>query len=321
MSLLKYKKKIRKKLIKNKIICFLLDVKKKFVDKKFNKLSDEEFATKKYKINTGKKLNLNNPTTFDEKLWWLKYHNRDPLLTRCTDKYLVRTYVKECGLEHILNPIYGVYNDPEEIEFNNLPEDRVFFKCNHASGMNAIFDKNKKTDLIKFKKKFKKYLKQNYYFRSREWNYKDIIPKIICEKMLPEDIKNIYDYRFFCFDGVVKLVLVDTDVCASDGRHHTNSKRCIFDRNFKRVNLKMNKESVKHDIPKPDNFDEMVKYAEILSTPFVHCRVDLYNIKGKIYFSEITFFNNAGYNIMEPQEWEYTMGNWIDLNSEKIILK
>ncbi|MCK9443843.1 MAG: glycosyl transferase [Tissierellaceae bacterium] len=284
-------------------------------------LSDEKFAKMKYKENTGRTLNLENPKTFNEKLWWLKLNNRDPLLTKCSDKVRVREYVKECGLEHILNEVYGVYDNANDIDFDELP-DKAFIKTNHGSGTNIIWDRNKPFNKDKFRKRFNKSLKQNYYWQSREWNYKEIEPKIIVEKILEDkENKSLIDYRFLCFDGVVKMIFVDIETAAKDGSHSPYAKRNVYDKDFNYLNIKVKREQFDSSIiEKPINFDGMIKYAEKLSEPFHFCRVDLYNINGNIYFGEITFYPGGAMQIVEPEEWERKMGDWIDLKSDKIKL-
>ncbi|SIQ22119.1 TupA-like ATPgrasp [Peribacillus simplex] len=287
-----------------------------------SKISDERFAKMKYKENTGKKLNLENPVLFNEKLWWLKINNRDPLLTICSDKYKVREYIKKCGLEQILTNIYGVYNNADEIKFEELP-DKVFIKCNHGSGTNIIYDRNTFFDEEKFKRNFNYALKQNYYLQSREWNYKNIKPKLIVEEVLEsEDNSSLIDYRFLCFKGKVKLIFVDIDTTNPDGSHSADARRNIYDTNFNHLNVKVGREHFDQSlVSKPQNLDKMIEYAEILSKPFPHCRVDLYNIKGKIYFGEITFYHGGGSQNITPLEWDKKMGSWIDIESETVVKK
>lgn len=291
------------------------------------RLKDEEFATRFYKKVTGKILNIDEPKTFDDKLWYLKLNNRNPLLTKCTDKYLVREYVEECGLGHILNDLYGVYDDARDIDFDNLPDDKVFLKCNHTSGYNAIYDKNNPFDRDKFIKKFNFILGKNHYWLSREWNYKDIKPKIICERMLPQTIKRnendfegLIDYRFLCSEGKAEYIFVDIDTCDVDGSHNIDALRNVYDKNFNYIDVKVSRNQFDpKKVKKPDNFDEMKNYAEILSSPFPFCRVDLYNINGKIFFGEITFYHAAGCNIIEPMEWDLKLGDLINIESSKIV--
>ncbi len=230
--------------------------------------------------------------------------------------------MRKCGLGHILNEVYGVYDSADDIDFDKLP-DKAFIKTNHGSGINIIWDRNKPFDINKFRKKFNRALKQNYYWQSREWNYKNIEPKIIVEKLLEDrENRSLIDYRFLCFDGVVRMIFVDIETAAEDGSHNPYARRNVYDRNFNYLNIKVKREQFDSSIiKKPRNFDKMIEYAEKLSKPFVFCRVDLYNINGNIYFGEITFYPGGATQIVEPEEWELKMGEWIDLRSEKIRLK
>jgi len=285
-------------------------------------VSDETFAKMKYKENRGLTLNLDNPKRFNEKLWWLKLNNRDPLLTICSDKYLVRDYVKDLGLEHILNDLYGVYERAEDIDFEELP-DQAFIKTNHGSGTNILWNKENPFNKNKFIKNFNKSLKQNYYLQSREWNYKDIKPKIIVEKVLEDkDNSSLIDYKFMCFHGEVKLLFVDYETASKDGTHNPYATRNIYDKNFNYLDVKVGREHFdKFLISKPKKYKKMIEYAEKLSNPFPHCRVDLYNVNGQIFFGEITFYHGGGNQKIVPDEWDYKMGNWINIESSKIKLK
>lgn len=282
-------------------------------------ISDEKFAKLKYRENTGEPLNLSSPTTYNEKLWWLKINNRDPLMTVCSDKVAVREYVKEKGLEHILTEVYGVYDNAKDVDFTKIPE-KAIIKCNHGSGTNILFSREKDFNRRKFIKKFNRALKNNYYLQSREWNYKNIKPKILVEEFL-EDTENVslIDYRFMCFDGKVKLVLVDINTMAPDGSHAPDAKRNVYDINFNYVDMRIGRENFNRDlIKKPVNWEKMIEYAEVLAKPFVHCRVDLYNIKGKIYFGEITFYPGGATQKITPLDWDKKLGSLINLNSSKI---
>ena len=307
---------------KNKMFSSIYKFANKYKVNILSKVDDEKFAKLKYRENTGKGLNLCNPRTFNEKLWWLKIHNRDPLLTKCSDKVEVRDYVKEKGLEHILIPLYGVYKTPEEIDFNELPE-KAFIKTNHGSGKNIIWDRNKPFNLKVFRKEFGNSLKGNYYYQSREWNYKNIKPRLIAEKMLVDNPgESLIDYRFLCFEGKVKLIFVDIETAAEDGSHSPYAKRNVYDKEFNLLDIKVAREHFeKNKVSKPMNFDQMLEYAERLSEPFVFARVDLYNIEGKIYFGEITFYPGGCTQLFEPNEYELEVGSWINLDSRKLNLK
>lgn len=146
-------------------------------------LQNEEYAQKCYYENTGRKLDLENPKTFDEKLWWLKFHYRNPLMTQCVDKYKVREYVKECGLGDILNELYGVYSNSSEIDYKKLP-DKFYIKTNHGCGCNFLCADKTKFPFKKVSGQLDANLKQNYFYESREWPYRDVEPRIIVEKVL-----------------------------------------------------------------------------------------------------------------------------------------
>jgi len=313
------KNKLRKLSHENKSMKIVYLTSNKIKMKLLKNISDDKFAKMKYKENTGQSLNLEKPITYNEKLWWLKINNRDPLLTTCSDKYEVRGYVEEKGLKHILTTIHGVYDDATKIDFNKLPN-KAFIKCTHGSGTNAIFNRAKFFDKERFEKEFNYSLKQNYYLQSREWNYKNIKPRLIIEEVL-EDKDNIslVDYRFLCFDGKVKLIFVDIHTAASDGSHNPGALRNVYDIDFNYLDIKVGREQFDEKLlSKPGNFKEMIEYAEILSKPFPHCRVDLYNIKNKILFGEITFYPGGATQKITPPEWDIRMGEWININSEKV---
>lgn len=314
-----FKNKIRNISHKNKLVNKLYILANLIKVNILKEIDDEKFAKLKYKENTGNNLNLVNPITFNEKLWWLKLNNRDPLLTKCSDKFQVREYVKEKGLEKILIPIYGVYSVAEDIPLESFPN-KAFIKTNHGSGVNIIWDKKNPFDKEKFIKKFNLSLKTNYYLQSREWNYKNIEPKIIVEKVLVDSgTTGLIDYKFLCFDGKVKLVFSEVGIATNEGTHNPYSTRNVHDTNFNLLDLKVGRKNYDSIlVDKPKNFSRMIEYAERLAEPFPHCRVDLYNINGVIYFGEITFYHGGGTQKIEPEEWNIKMGNWIDLKSSKI---
>src|SRR5690606_21218119 len=252
-------------------------------------VSDELFAKIKYYENAGLKLNLKKPTTFNEKLWWLKINYRTPLMTQCSDKVSVHQYLAELGLSELSNPIVGVYEKAEDVPFETL-NGKYFIKCNHVSGVNAFFDSNLDFNRKDFVRKFNAALSRNYFYQSREWNYKNIKPKILVEEFI-ETAGSLLDYRFFCFDGRVKLILVDIDTAAVDGTHNPSAKRNVYDREFVLQDFHIGREGFDPAlVAKPDNLDLMIEYAERIASPFPFCRVDLYNIESGIRFGEVTFY-------------------------------
>lgn len=286
-------------------------------------LPDEKYAQWFHKLYCKKPLDLKNPKTFDEKLWWLKLNNRDPLLTKCSDKDAVRDYVKECGLEDILLEQVGIYDNAKEIsfeDFNGMGE--IIFKCTHGSGENYILSPEKKNNLKTFRRRFNFALKQNAYWFSREWNYKNVKRRIVAEKVVRDKNGKLpLDYKFMCFDGEPKLLFLDLGLYTDDLIYNEKYPRNIYDMNFQLLPVWETRPNYEGQVDKPENFERMVEIARTLSKPFPHCRVDLYNLDGKIYFGEITFYHGGGCNDVQPEEWDLKIGSWIDTKSNKIVLK
>lgn len=286
--------------------------------------SEERYAKWFYHLYTGKELDLDNPKTFDHKLWWLKLNNRDPKLTICSDKLAVREYVKENGYEDILIPQLDVFSSVKNLDFSKYNEE-VVAKCTHNSGGHIFFDPNKplsKKEVHTAKKRLAYILKKNAFVLSREWNYKNIPPKIVVEKIIRNKNGELpLDYKFMCFNGEPKLLFLDLGVINPDSSYNHDYPRNIYDMNFNLLPVFETRPNANYPVAKPENFEAMVEIARKLSQPFAHCRVDLYNVDGKIYFGEITFYHGGGCNKIEPEEWDLKMGEWIDINNKKIIHK
>lgn len=277
-------------------------------------VNDETFSQIKYWEATGKKLNLALPTTFNEKLWWLKFNYRHPLMTQCSDKVRVRDYIEDIGLEHILTDIEGVYSKAEDIPFDKL-NGKFFIKCNHVSGTNAIYDSNKSDSFnhSKFVKEFNCALSKNYYHQSREWNYKNIEPKILVEKFIETD-SNLLDYRFFCFHGEVKLIFVDIDTASASGKHNPKAKRNIYNTKFELQTFTVGRENFNTNlVSRPTNINQMIEIAEKISKPFIFCRVDLYNNNDEIKFGEITFYPGGATQQFSSIDADLMVASWIKL--------
>ena len=286
--------------------------------------SEEHYARWFYHLYTGKKLNLREPRYFDEKIWWLKLNNRDPMLTKCSDKYAVREYVKSCGYENILVPQVDVFDDIKKLDFNRYSEE-VVVKCNHNSGEHIFYDPanpmSKKELRIRMRK-LNYIFRHNAYVLSHEWNYKNIPRKIIVEKVLRDKGGQLpVDYKFMCFDGSPRLLFLDIGLINNDKSYNHQYPRNIYDMNFQLLPVKETRPNTIYPIEKPQNFDTMVEIAKVLSKPFPFCRVDLYNIDGEIFFGEITFYHGGGCNNITPEEWDLKMGSWINLESPKIKKK
>lgn len=275
----------------------------------YNNMDDKKFIEKMFKATMDYPLNLENPKSFNEKLQWLKLYDRNPLYTKLVDKYEVREYISEKIGEDYLIPLLGVWDDPEEIDFDSLPN-KFVLKCNHNSGLGMCICTDKsKIDIKKVKNELKSGLAQNYYLNGREWPYKNVSRKIICEKYMTDETgKNLRDYKFYCFDGKPKIVGIYQD--RNSDKETTGD---FFDMNFEWVDLKFGMPNALNKPQKPQKFQEMIKIAEILSEGIPEIRVDLYISNNKIYFGELTFFDGGGFDKIEPLEWDYKLGSWIKL--------
>ena len=284
-------------------------------------LPDKAYAKWFYKFYTKKKLNLDEPRSFDEKIWWLKLNNRDPLLTKCSDKYAVREYVREAGFADILVEQYGVYKKAKDIPFDSY-EKEVIIKCTSGSGELVFYTPNGDRKPKSIQRRMAYALRQNPYKFSREWNYKNIQPQIVVEKVLRDGQGRLpVDYKFMCFDGEPKLLFMDIGLIGENNIYNHHYPRNIYDMDFNLMPFKETRENYKGEIEKPKNWERMIEIARKLSQPFPFCRVDLYNIDGKIYFGEITFYHGGGCNDIQPKEWDLRLGEWIDIESPKIVRK
>lgn len=255
-------------------------------------MPDEIYLKYKFYRLMNKKLNLVNPQTFNEKLQWLKLYDRNPMYTNLVDKYEVRKYIAETIGEEYLIPLIGVWEKFEDIDFSKLPSQFVL-KCTHDSGGVVICIDKSKLDIEVAKNKINKSLKTNYYYSGREWPYKNVKPKIICEKLLKtKDGQVPSDYKFHCFDGEPDNVMVCIE------RDSGKPKYFFFDNewNLLRYNIAGINASQNFTLPKPKKIDEMFKIAKKLSKKLPFIRVDLYCEDEKIYFGELTFFPQSGYD-------------------------
>lgn len=266
-------------------------------------INDETYIKTIYFLRNGKRLNLKNPVTYFEKINWLKLHDRRPIYTTMTDKYAVKKYVSDIIGEEYIIPAIGVWDSADEIDFSILPEQFVM-KCTHDSGSTVICKDKKNFDINENKKFLSACQKRNYYKLSREWPYKNIQPRIICEPYLEGIINN--NYKFFCFDGKVKFLYV------APYRETTSD---YFDADFNHIDGICNvfHHQAEKMPEKPKTFDQMKELAEKLSKGYPEMRIDFYDDNGKIYFGEITFFQEGGFAPWIPDEWNYKFGEYIDL--------
>lgn len=269
-------------------------------------MNDETFIKWEYFSGMGRFPNLKNPQTYNEKLQWLKLHDKHPEYTRMVDKYEAKEYVKEILGEEYIIPTLGVWERFEDIDFDKLPNQFVL-KCTHDSGGLVICPDKSKLDINKARKKINKSLKKNYFLEHREYPYKDVKPRIIAEKfMVDESGTELKDYKFFCFNGKCKMLFIATD-------RPYDTRFDFYDTEFNHLPFMQGHPLATKEIKKPRGFEEMVRLSEVLSKDIPHVRVDFYDINGKIYFGELTFFHFSGNVPFEPDEWDYKVGEWLEL--------
>jgi len=261
-----------------------------------------------YEYFSENKLDLNNPKDFTEKIAWYKVFYRPKLLNQLVDKFAVRAFVEEKIGSQFLNTFYGVFDDVNEIKFDELPE-KFVIKATHTSGHNLIVRNKNKLNLDKTKKLLKKWLKINQYYRiGQEWAYKDVKPRIIIEKYLEQiDQKSLTDFKFYCFDGKAKFIDIHTD-------REDEHKQGSFDLNFERLPFGVSRFKQIYESPeKPVNLKEMIECAEVLSEKLPFVRVDFYAIDGKTIFGEMTFYPSDGRKKFYPEKYNRIIGDYFTL--------
>lgn len=266
-------------------------------------LDDRKAIIRYYKSKSGGKIiDLEHPKLFSEKLQWYKLNHKDPLMQLVANKYTVREYIIQAGYENLLNELYGVYTDIDQIDYNKLPSQFVL-KGTHGSGFNIIVKNKSELNWQQSKMLMKLWLKRNIYWGGREWVYKDMPRHIIIEKYLQDETGELRDYKFYCFNG--KPAFMQLEV----GRGTDNNTRNFYDMDW---NLMPFGKELPHnpnlDVPRPQMFDEMKNIATELCQPFQYVRVDLYQVGGKVYFGELTFFPAGGAPDFVPAKYDEIVG-------------
>lgn len=265
---------------------------------------------------TGYRLNLKNPITYNEKLQWLKLYWRDPNAIICADKYEVREYLEKKGLKHLLNELYFVFEDVNDINFQELPE-KFILKTTHGCGQNIICRDKRELNWEKERKKLRKWLKRNQFFYSYEWMYKEIRPRIILERLIEtSDGKAPVDYKVFCFHGEPKCLYVVTD------RGENTTRFDFYDLDWNHIAVENNYPNNIKLMKRPKELEELLEYSRIISQGFPHMRVDFYIEEGRIIFGECTFFHSSGSGPFKPRDFDYQLGQYLNLpksNEENTI--
>ncbi len=269
-------------------------------------LPDEAYIQLNYFAHFHRFADLKHPKTYNEKLNWLKLHDRNPLYTKLVDKYEVKSIIAEMiGREYII-PTLGVWDHFDEINFDELPRQFVM-KCTHDSeGIVIVKDKDE-LNLTKAKEKLEGALRQNFYYIGREWPYKNVKPRIIAEEYMEDHTDGeLRDYKFFCFDGDPKAMFVATD------RSSGNVKFDYFDLEFNHLDIKQKYPNA-GTVRKPETFSKMIELAGIISHGYPHVRIDFYEVDGRLYFGEFTLYHFSGFMPFQPDKWDTVFGEWVKL--------
>ncbi len=271
-----------------------------------NRLSDKRYLKLMYRIHIGEPLKLDKPTSFNEKLQWLKLYDRRPEYPLLVDKYEVRAFVAQRIGEQYLFPLVGVWNHPDDVVWDMLP-DQFVLKCTHDSGGVVICREKAAMDWKLVRKKLLRAYNRNFYYQGREWPYQSIRPRIIAEPLMQESAgKELRDYKLMVFQGNVRCCFVCSN--RTQGLNVT-----FFDRNWNRMPFERHYPQDPRQIEKPQSYDDMVVLAERLAAGIPFVRVDFYEIDGNPYFGEMTFYPGSGFEEFTPPEWDHILGDWLTL--------
>lgn len=273
----------------------------------FKWIPDELYIKICYRAAFGKWPNLDNPTTFNEKLNWLKLHDHKPIYTKMVDKYEAKKYVADIIGDEYIIPTLGVWEHFEDIDFEKLPNQFVL-KCTHDSGGVVICQDKNTFDKLAAQKIIEKSLKREFYYVAREWPYKNVRPRIIAEEyMVDESQHELKDYKVFNFNGEPKIIQVDYDRFLKHRRDLYNVKweklECLF----------MYETKPNHEVIRPHKLTEMLNVARKLAEGHPFIRTDFYSIGDKIYFGEMTFYPEAGFGIWSPRDMDEEIGEWLEI--------
>lgn len=292
-----------KKIFKNKNTRFRILSALRFVP-------DEPMLRLQYRIKCGRQLNLKEPRRYTEKIQWYKLFYRDPVMCQCADKFQVRQYVESKGLGHILNELYDVFETPEDIRLDHLPEQFVL-KLSNGSGTNLLCRDKAELQLPQVQQKFRDFQVQSGSSAGREWVYSGGKKVIVAEKLLEDPNRpgqDLRDYKILCFNGKPEYI-----ICV-DGRYTDHYCHVVYDTDWHKQDVIIGQSSNAANYPKPETLEEMLRIARTLSEGFPAVRIDLYDIDGRIVFGEMTYFPWSGYMKFQPDEFDFVLG-------EKFVLR
>ena len=273
--------------------------------------NDELYVRLFYFCGMWRNVNLKRPLRDTEKLQWLKLYERRDDYTNLVDKIAAKEYVKEILGEQYLIPTIAIYDNVQDVDFDSLPSQFVL-KCTHDSGGIVVCKDKKKLNVIAARKKLSWGLKHSFVAITREYPYEKVPRRLIAEQyMVDESGTELKDYKIFCFDGEPKFLFVATDRCSG------HPKFDFFDLDWNWLPIVNGHPNNPERPVKPKNWEEMLEVAKRLSKGYRHMRVDLYNVNGKVYFGEMTFFHFCGVEPFEPDEWDYKFGEYLKLPTDK----
>ena len=270
---------------------------------------DEKRIRRKYHGELGRDPDLDNPATYTEKVLWLNLRHRDPRMVVCADKWAVRDWVAERVGEDILVPSLGLYDDADDIDFASLP-DAFVIKATHGSGWNLIVPDKSVLDWEEAKGSLQNWLSRSYYAHKREWQYRDMPHRLIVEQFLEDEDGGIpSQYQFFCFRrGHQQTILVQIDF-----DEHTNHRRDYYDLDWKRMPFTSRVPNAEREAPRPERLEDMLAIVRGLSEDFPFVRVDLFLVRNRIYFGELTFTSGGGMSSFDPPDWDRKLGDLMGL--------
>jgi len=273
---------------------------------KYDLKSERETNKQRFRNNFGRELDLENPQTLNEKINWLKLNDRSPLHTKCADKFTVRHYIADkIGEEYLIPLLYHTAN-PYDLVAENLPDEPFIIKTNHDSGGVFIVRNKSKLDYRKAQLDFKRFLNKNYYQESKEWQYKDIEPRILVERLLlNKEGKIPFDYKMHCFNGKLNFTQVDLD-------RQENHTRNLYDREWEFIPCQWKYKNGRQ-LERPSNYEKMKRLAEDIAKDFIYVRVDFYSVQNQIYFGELTFHSESGLSKFDPPEYDLILGKQLNL--------
>lgn len=273
-------------------------------------IPDKTYLKYFYKAYLNKNLDIENPKLFSEKIQWLKLYAKNESYTEYVDKYAVRKYIEKTLGSKYLVPFIDVFDDVESIDFDKLP-DKFVLKCTHGSRCNILCNDKKSLNIIEAKKKLKKWMKNNWFWYCREYPYKSIKPKILCEEFIGDGINPADDYKIYCLNG-------EPTIIRSLARNIQGNlvSECFYTTKWEKTDCRIRKfdiESFRANKEKPEQLNEMLEISKKLSKDITFLRVDLYNINGRVYFGEMTFFPQSGLDNFIPDKYNIEFGNLLKL--------